>query len=136
MAALFSATDYNIKIKPRGMDKVKKLKINWDIADEMPEGFGHGIEVYYFEKQQDLKKFHGQNDTGFLIAFVYGFAWYHRQSDEVGVQVLSPQSAEFTNRALNGVKIIMEMNTHLSSYLSKRELPQRPTQHLLFHLNG
>jgi hypothetical protein len=130
-----------LMIKLGGRDKVKKLKIIWDIVDEIPENLGHGIEIYYFAEEVSDKEFKNfcPPDTRLLIAFVDGFGWYHGQSDEASIKVLSPQSAEFTSRALKGVEIIMEMNTHLSSYLYERKVPtssDRIGQHCFSHVNG
>jgi hypothetical protein len=128
-------------IKPGGEDKVKKLKINWDIVDKMPDGLGHGIEIYYFAEQVSDKEFKNfvPPNTRLLIAFVDGFEWYHGHYDEVSVKVLSPQSSEFTSRAFKGAEIIMDMNTHLSSYLYERKVPKssdRIGQHCFSIING
>ena len=91
------------------------VKINWETVENILEGSGHGIEIYY-------AKGHEQSDR-LLLAFVVALKWLHGVSDNVKVQILSPKSPEFTKRGLEGSAIIVEIKKSLPWYLHRRRIP-------------
>lgn len=91
------------------------LKIDWETVDNIHEGSGHGVEIYY-------AKNHDRSDR-LLLAFVVEFKWMHGTSDTVDVQILSPESHEITKRGLEGSAIIAEIKKSLTWYLNRRRIP-------------
>jgi len=91
------------------------VKINWVTVEHILEGSGHGVEICYAGSHKESDRL--------LLAFVVGFKWYHGVSDNVKVQILPPESQEFTKRGLEGCVIIAEVKKSLPWYLHRRRVP-------------
>ncbi len=91
------------------------VKINWVTVEHILEGSGHGVEIYYAGSHEGSDRL--------LLAFVVEFRWLHGVSDYVKVQILSPESREFTRRGLEGCAIIAEVKKSLPWYLHRRRIP-------------
>lgn len=91
------------------------VKINWETIDDIKEGSGDGVEIYYEKSIEHHDKI--------LLAFVVGFGWYHKTSDNVTVQLLSTESPKFIERDLAGAALISEIKKSLPWYLQRRRVP-------------
>ena len=85
--------------------------INWVELDEIQEGKGHGIELHH----EDFPR-------GKMIAFIDGFAWKHKTSDETTVEILKPSSKLLEENAINGTEIINELKAFITLFVTGKRI--------------
>ncbi|MFC2038988.1 hypothetical protein ACFLUG_04385 [Chloroflexota bacterium] len=90
------------------------ITIEWLPVENIPEGSGDGIEVYYTN-----------SDINLLLAFIVGFQWFHGTSEKVTIQVISSESVEFTKHDLDAPELIEEIKQLITPYINKRGIPPK-----------
>ena len=90
------------------------VNINWKTVDDIDD-CGHGVEIFYLGDNQQTNKLR--------LAFIVGFKWMKGYSDKVVVEILLPESNEFTERGLDGSEILSMLKKRLTEYLQRREVP-------------
>jgi len=87
------------------------MKINWVELDEI-EIFskGHGVLLCH----------EGLNDL--VIAFIEGYGWKHKTSNEMTVEILKPDCKPFQENGIDGIELIDELRLFISRYFARKRV--------------
>jgi len=101
-------------LKQKSTLKVK-IKVTWQEFEEVPEGFGHGVEFY----MQD------RNENREFVAFLEGYEWYHGSPKEVLIKIRKASDFKDPN-------ILKNVRRDIESALKENRLCQGEISPLVF----
>jgi len=91
------------------------MKVIWKEFEEIPTGFGHGVE-FYINEEDGKRKF---------VAFLEGYEWYHGSPDKIVIKIR--KAADFESP-----KILKNIRRDIENSLKKKRLWQGEISPLVF----
>jgi hypothetical protein len=110
------------KILCRVIEKYGSFEIEWLIAPELFLGKGHGVEFFYKKT--------------LLIGFIEGFAWHHKQTNQVRIYALYAYSDKWGAVLPGANKILGDLRECVHSVLKTKQFLGTIKKNISVHANG